>query len=127
MTAPDSSSAPRETPASDVEGAPSELDDQLPASYDDRPPELPNPTLNRAARAGRPTEDEQLLESPAQRADPRDRTDAFIHTDPWRVLRIQGEFVAGFDALAGVGPAVSILGPARTPRSDPMYGMAVAV
>jgi uncharacterized protein (TIGR00730 family) len=42
------------------------------------------------------------------------------------VLRIQGEFVAGFDALADVGPAVTIFGSARTPRTDPMYGAAVA-
>ena len=31
----------------------------------------------------------------------------FRHTDPWRVLRIQGEFVEGFDALAGVGPCIA--------------------
>ncbi len=96
------------------------------STYDDQPLEQPNPTLNRAARSGRPTEDEQLLVSPSQRADPTQRSDAFTHTDPWRVLRIQGEFVAGFDALADVGPAVSIFGSARTPRTDPMYGVAVA-
>src|SRR5690606_36736759 len=80
------------------------------------------PTLNRAARSGRLTEDEQLLSiSPAP--DPS----AFTHTDPWRVLRINGEFVAGFDAMADVQKAVSIFGSARTPRSDPMYGVAVAV
>jgi uncharacterized protein (TIGR00730 family) len=91
---------------------------------DDESPEQPNPSLNLAARTGRPTEDEQLLESPAQRA-PQDPA-AFTHTDPWRVLRIQGEFVQGFDALANVGPAVTIFGSARTRRSDPMYGVAVA-
>ncbi len=41
--------------------------------------------------------------------------------DPWRVFRIMGEFVDGFDALARVGPAVSIFGSARTPRNDPDY------
>ncbi|MDQ3540234.1 MAG: TIGR00730 family Rossman fold protein [Chloroflexota bacterium] len=46
---------------------------------------------------------------------------AFTHTDQWRVLRILGEFVAGFDALAEIGPAVSIFGSARTPVDDPMY------
>jgi uncharacterized protein (TIGR00730 family) len=91
---------------------------------DDQTPEQPNPSLNLAARTGRPTEDEQLLESPAQRA-PLDRS-AFTHTDPWRVLRIQGEFVAGFDALADLGPAVTIFGSARTKRTDPWYGVAVA-
>lgn len=75
----------------------------------------PNPTLNRAARWGDVTEDEQLLEGPG-RLQPVD----FTHTDPWRVLRIQGEFVAGFDALAHVHKAVSIFGSARTGSDDPM-------
>jgi uncharacterized protein (TIGR00730 family) len=89
---------------------------------DDEPVEQPNPTLNRAARSGRATEDEQLLAVPRAQ-DPA----AFTHTDPWRVLRITGEFVAGFDAMAEVGKAVTIFGSARTPRTDPMYGVAVAV
>ncbi|MGE3267290.1 MAG: TIGR00730 family Rossman fold protein [Chloroflexota bacterium] len=63
--------------------------------------------------------------SPGQRP-PAERATDFTHTDPWRVLRIQGEFVAGFDALADVGPAVTIFGSARTPRTNPMYGVAVA-
>jgi uncharacterized protein (TIGR00730 family) len=42
-------------------------------------------------------------------------------SDPWRVFRIMGEFVDGFDALARIGPAVSIFGSARTPQSDPDY------
>ena len=88
---------------------------------DEEPPEQPNPSLSRAARTGRPTEDEQLL---VRR---RPEAASFIHTDPWRVLRIQGEFVAGFDALADVGPAVSIFGSARIARSDPFYGLTVAV
>ncbi len=37
----------------------------------------------------------------------------WVHTDPWRVLRIQSEFVDGFGALAEVGPAVSVFGSAR--------------
>ena len=45
--------------------------------------------------------------------------------DPRRVFRIMGEFVDGFDALARVGPAVSVFGSARTPRSDPDYKAAV--
>jgi uncharacterized protein (TIGR00730 family) len=92
---------------------------------DDERPNQPNPSLNLAARTGRATEDEQLLETPSQRAAPQDLA-AFTHTDPWRVLRIQGEFVAGFDALADVGPAVTIFGSARTPRNSPWYGVAVA-
>jgi uncharacterized protein (TIGR00730 family) len=37
----------------------------------------------------------------------------WVHTDPWRVLRIQSEFVDGFGALAELGPAVSVFGSAR--------------
>jgi uncharacterized protein (TIGR00730 family) len=51
----------------------------------------------------------------------------WVHTDPWRVLRIQSEFVEGFGALAGLGPAVSIFGSARTPESDPSYATATAL
>ncbi len=62
------------------------------------------------------TEDEKLLER-APRPD-------FLDTDPWRALRILSEFVEGFDALASVGPAVTIFGSARTPRGTPMYELA---
>jgi uncharacterized protein (TIGR00730 family) len=73
-----------------------------------------------ADRIGLPrgTEDEQLLErAPAGRP-------AFLDTDPWRALRILSEFVDGFDALAAVGPAVTMFGSARTPEDHPMYGLA---
>lgn len=74
-----------------------------------------NLPLNRRNRLGLPTEDETLLR----------RRDVpgpdFLSSDPWRVLRIMSEFVAGFDALAAVAPAVTIFGSARTPESDPMY------
>ena len=39
----------------------------------------------------------------------------WVHTDPWRVLRIQAEFVEGFGLLAELGQAVSVFGSARTP------------
>ena len=48
-------------------------------------------------------------------------SDAFRHTDTWRALRIQSEFVEGFDALANVGPAVSVFGSARVRPSHPDY------
>lgn len=55
----------------------------------------------------------------------RDAFEEMIHhADPWRVLRILGEFVEGFDALASLGPAVSIFGSARTPAQDPFYNSA---
>jgi len=66
-----------------------------------------------ATRRGRRTEDERLLERPTR--------PAFLDTDPWRVLRIVGEFVDGFDALASVGPAVTVFGSARTPDDSPYY------
>ncbi|MCL1868827.1 MAG: TIGR00730 family Rossman fold protein [Promicromonosporaceae bacterium] len=68
---------------------------------------------------------------PAQTTDQRllaggDDT-AWLHNDPWRVMRIQSEFVEGFGALAEVGPAVSVFGSARTPRDHPDYLAAVQV
>jgi uncharacterized protein (TIGR00730 family) len=46
-----------------------------------------------------------------------------LHADPWRVLRILSEFVEGFDALADMGPAITVFGSARVPSSDPLYAM----
>src|SRR2546430_8722384 len=62
------------------------------------------------------TEDERLLQIP-----PDDRRTSFTHTDPWRVLRIMGEFVEGFDTLSDVRNAVTIFGSARTKAGDPYY------
>jgi uncharacterized protein (TIGR00730 family) len=64
----------------------------------------------------RPTEDQQLLQEGADAS--------FLKTDTWRALRIMGEFVEGFDALAGVGKAVSVFGSARIGRGDPSYRVA---
>ena len=49
------------------------------------------------------------------------------HADPWRVLRILSEFVEGFDALNGVGPAVTVFGSARATEDDPYYAAGEAV
>jgi uncharacterized protein (TIGR00730 family) len=65
------------------------------------------------------TTDQRLLDS---RGEP-----GWLHTDPWRVLRIQSEFVEGFGALAEVGPAVSVFGSARIRRDDPTYRLGVEV
>jgi len=51
----------------------------------------------------------------------------WLHADPWRVLRIQSEFVEGFGALAEVGPAVSVFGSARTKPEHANYALGVAV
>lgn len=80
-----------------------------------------NPTLNRAARMGAATEDERLLQSPSTAPS---RAADFTSSDPWRVFRIMGEFVEGFDALAGIGPGVTIFGSARVPPDDPAYAAA---
>ncbi|MGQ0608472.1 MAG: TIGR00730 family Rossman fold protein [Chloroflexota bacterium] len=63
------------------------------------------------------TEDQKLLRS-------REPALRFQETDTWRTLRIMGEFVEGFDALADVGPAVSIFGSARVGRRNRYYGAA---
>jgi uncharacterized protein (TIGR00730 family) len=62
------------------------------------------------------TEDEALLQRPV-------RPD-FLESDPWRSLRILAEFVEGFDALAEVGPAVSVFGSARIKANDRSYRQA---
>jgi uncharacterized protein (TIGR00730 family) len=49
----------------------------------------------------------------------------WVHTDPWRVLRIQAEFVEGFGALAELGPAIAVFGSARTKPDDPFYAKGV--
>ena len=49
----------------------------------------------------------------------------WVHTDPWRVLRIQSEFVEGFGLLAELPRAVSVFGSARTPRDHPHYAAGV--
>ncbi|HEY5545995.1 MAG TPA: TIGR00730 family Rossman fold protein [Gemmatimonadaceae bacterium] len=61
------------------------------------------------------TEDAKLLQQPGP-----SQVD-FTKTDPWRVLRIMGEFIEGFDVLASVQKGVSFFGSARTGPDDPMY------
>ncbi|MFO7768684.1 MAG: TIGR00730 family Rossman fold protein [bacterium] len=75
----------------------------------------------RLSKPGRRTKDERLLRAPSTEEEA-----PFMHTDPWRVLRIMGEFVAGFDELAELGPAVTIFGSARAREDDPVYQDAVA-
>jgi uncharacterized protein (TIGR00730 family) len=66
------------------------------------------------------TEDEKLLQSTSAGVD-------FTRTDPWRVLRIMGEFIEGFDNLAPITRGVSIFGSARTHPDDPQYQAAQEV
>lgn len=67
-------------------------------------------------------EDRELLRGP-QRAGDGD----FTTRDPWRVLRIQGEIVEGFEALHEIGPAVSVFGSARQTSDSPYYQQAIKV
>ena len=75
-------------------------------------------TLRRGQVPGSTT-DQRLL-------DARGPTD-WVHTDPWRVLRIQAEFVEGFGALAELGPAISVFGSARTDADHADYALGVRV
>ena len=65
------------------------------------------------------TTDQRLLD----RRGPSD----WVHTDPWRVLRIQAEFVEGFGLLAELGPAVSIFGSSRTQPGTTQYECAESI
>ena len=74
------------------------------------------PATLRGKAIPKTTTDQRLL-------DRRGQAD-WVHTDPWRVLRIQAEFVEGFGLLAELGPAVSVFGSARTQPGSPEYEQA---
>jgi uncharacterized protein (TIGR00730 family) len=76
-------------------------------------------TLLRRGQFEASTTDQRLL-------DTRGPTD-WVHLDPWRVLRIQSEFVDGFGSLAELGSAISVFGSARTRRDDPYYALAETI
>jgi uncharacterized protein (TIGR00730 family) len=70
----------------------------------------------RLPEAASATEDQKLLRRTAR--------PAFLDSDPWRALRILSEFVDGFDALAAIGPAVTVFGSARVDPGSPTYELA---
>ncbi|GAA4391320.1 TIGR00730 family Rossman fold protein [Brevibacterium sp. NPDC049920] len=74
------------------------------------------PLRLRRAHVPATTTDQRLLEGGG--------TADWVHQDPWRVLRIQAEFVEGFGSLAEIGPAVSVFGSARLHEGTPEYGLA---
>ncbi len=74
------------------------------------------PVLLRGNLIPETTSDQRLLS--------RGERTSWLHDDPWRVMRIQSEFVEGFGALAEVGPAVSVFGSARVARGDHEYVLA---
>ena len=71
------------------------------------------PVLMRGDQIKPDTTDQRLLDSRG--------TSDWLHTDPWRVMRIQSEFVEGFGLLAELPAAVSVFGSARTPTHHPDY------
>jgi uncharacterized protein (TIGR00730 family) len=77
------------------------------------------PALLRGEFIPQTTTDQRLLD----RRGPSD----WVHTDPWRVLRIQAEFVEGFGLLAELGWAVSVFGSARADRASHEYELAEAI
>ena len=85
--------------------------------HPDRPAEKRRgPTIMRRGQVQTSTTDQRLLDS-------RGPSD-WVHTDPWRVMRIQSEFVEGFGMLAELGPAISVFGSARIGAADPAYALA---
>ena len=75
------------------------------------------PVTLRRSQVPATTTDQRLLDSR--------NTSAWLHDDPWRVLRIQAEFVEGFGALAELGPAIRVFGSARVPPTSPEYALGV--
>jgi len=90
-----------------------------PAPKDEIPSRRTGATLRRRDEIPSSTSDRRLLDTPSD--------GDWIHSDPWRVLKIQAEFVEGFGALAKLGPAVSVFGSARTQRDSDEYALAVEV
>jgi uncharacterized protein (TIGR00730 family) len=77
------------------------------------------PVVLRRGQVQESTTDQRLLDN-------RGSSD-WVHTDPWRVLRIQSEFVEGFGLLAEVPRAVSVFGSARTKPDSPEYAVGRAI
>ena len=90
-----------------------------PEALDDPPERQRGPVTLRRGQVQPTTTDQRLLDS-------RGPSD-FVHSDPWRVLRIQAEFVEGFGLLAHVPQAVTVFGSARTQIDSPDYAIAQQV
>ena len=85
-----------------------------PGVFPSPPPEQRRgPQVARRGQIRHSTADERLLANHG--------SGDFTHADPWRVLRIQSEFVEGFDLLADLPRAVTVFGSARVPRDHPDY------
>src|SRR4051812_49685626 len=97
---------------------------ELPPETDPEQPTRPSerhrgPVTLRRSMISDSTTDQRLLDTrgPSE----------WVHTDPWRVLRIQGEVVEGFGLLAELSRAGSVFGSARTPPGAPEEAVAAGV
>ncbi|MCK9893722.1 TIGR00730 family Rossman fold protein [Frankia sp. AgB32] len=77
------------------------------------PEQFRGPVVARRGQVERATTDQRLLDTRSP--------SGFVHSDPWRVLRIQSEFVEGFGLLADLPRAVTVFGSARIRPDDPIY------
>ncbi|MQY16650.1 hypothetical protein SRB5_68520 [Streptomyces sp. RB5] len=78
------------------------------------------PVVRRRSGIQHGTMDQHLLDSPPRSAD-------YVRTDPWRVMRMQAEFVEGFGTLAEIGPAIGVFGSARTAPGSHWYERGVEI
>jgi uncharacterized protein (TIGR00730 family) len=104
--------------AQDAAAAATEAAETVPAGRG-WPERHTGPVVRRRGQVQTGTTDQRLLDS-------RGESD-WVHGDPWRVMRIQSEFVEGFGALAELGPAVSVFGSARTPVDSLEYAAGVRI
>ncbi|GLF94476.1 LOG family protein [Streptomyces yaizuensis] len=87
-----------------------------PREYEER---REGPVLRRRDQVQPGTTDQRLLDT--------DQDSQWVHTDPWRVMRIQSEFVEGFGALAELPKAISVFGSARTKPGTPEYEAGIRI
>jgi hypothetical protein len=107
-------------PTADEQHATSRLaQERAPEQLSPAPEKHRGPAVLRRGQVQPSTTDQRLL-------DTRGPSD-WVHTDPWRVLRIQAEFVEGFGQLAELGSAVAVFGSARTTADEPAYAQGFVV
>jgi len=108
------SDSPRQEERESVEANAEAQDAALPPQE-----RMEGPVRRRGRQVRSSTTDQRLLDN-------RGPVD-WVHTDPWRVMRIQSEFVEGFGMLAELGKAITVFGSARTREDDPYYASARAL
>src|SRR5512147_1143970 len=66
------------------------------------------------------------MSNPVYKSKQRNWTESKAHSS-WQIFKIMAEFVDGFEALARIGPCISIFGSARTLPGQPHYELAVEI